>query len=197
MTIRPPLEFDVIRPEVKYYFRFDPESGRVLGCSIQHKDHSIEVPEELAKQIQHRMKRLSDYTVELENNQYIVKTKNAVNNKQHSNIQSDNNVNQVIYEIVKNTKDSCIRFKLDTIHRKWNITIDSELKNTIQNTIKQQSTFRFFTTPQDNTSVLDYIFELDLQQLCANDSIEIEHKSKQIPRLFCRKVYNYSYEVTQ
>lgn len=197
MTIRPPLTFDVIRPEVKYYFRFDPASGRVLGCSIQQKENSIEVSEELAKQVQSRLKQLGDYLVVLENNQYVVKAKNAVDSKQHNSTESNKHLNEIIYEIQKNQKDSCIRFNLDITHNNWNITIDDELKNTIKNTANQRSVLKFFTTPQDNTSVLDYAFDVDLEKLCEDGNLEIPHQSDQIPRLFCRKVYNYSYEVNK
>lgn len=197
MTIRPPLTFDVIRPEVKYYFRFDPASGRVLGCSIQKKENSIEISEELAKQVQSRLKQLADYKVVLEDNQYVVKARNAVDSKQHSNKESYKIENKIIYEIQKNDKDSCIRFKLNKTSNKWDITIDDELKTTIKNTSNQQSVLKFFVTPEDNTSVLDYSFELDLVKLCEGSSIQIPHQSDSTPRLFCRKVYNYSYEVTQ
>ena len=43
----------------------------------------------------------------------------------------------------------------------------------------------------------DYSFDVDLKQLCTTGDIQFEHKSNQTPRLFCRKIYNYSYEVTQ
>lgn len=197
MTIRPPLKFDVIRPEVKYYFRFDPDSGRVLGFSVQQKGNSIVISNELAKQIQSKLKQLGDYLVVLENNQYVVKTKNAVLNKQHNSIESNKHLNKIIYEVQKNKKDSCIRFNLDMPHNKWNITIDEELKNTIKNTSNQQSVLKFFTTPQNNTSVLDYAFDVDLEKLCEDGKLNIPHQSKSIPRLFCRKVYNYSYEVNK
>jgi len=197
MTIRPPLKFDVIRPEVKYYFRFDPASGRVLGFSVQQKGHSIEISEELAKQVQSKLKQLGDYLVVLENNQYVVKAKNAVLNKQHNSTESNKHINQIIYEVQKNKKDSCIRFNLDQKHNNWTITIDDELKNTIKNTTNQQSVLKFFTTPQDNTSVLDYAFDVDLTKLCEDGKLQIPHQSKSIPRLFCRKVYNYSYEVNK
>lgn len=197
MTIRPPLKFDVIRPEVKYYFRFDPATGRVLGCSIQKKENSIEISEELGKQVQSRLKQLGDYLVVLEDNQYVVKAKNAVDSKQHSNKESYKIENKIIYEIQKNDKDSCIRFELNKRNSEWNITIDDELKDAIKNTANQKSIHKFFTTPQDNTSVLDYSFELDIEKLCQESTIKIPHQSDSIPRLFCRKVHNYSYEVSQ
>jgi hypothetical protein len=104
----------------------------------------------------------------------------------------------VVYEIVKNDKDSCVRFKLDMKNKKWNVSIDDDLKNIIQNTVKQDNNvFKFFTTPQHNTSVPDYSFDVDLKQLCTTGDIQFEHKSNQTPRLFCRKIYNYSYEVAQ
>ena len=197
MTIRPPLTFDVIRPDVKYYFRFDPASGRVLGCSIQQKENSIEVSEEIAKQVQSRLKQLGDYLVVLENNQYVVKARNAVDSKQHNSTESYKIENKIIYEIQENDKDSCIRFKLDKRNSEWIVTIDDELKHTIQNTTNRKNIHKFFTTPPNNTSVLDYSFEVDIAKLCQDSIIKIPHQSDSIPRLFCRKVHNYSYEVSQ
>ena len=83
-------------------------------------------------------------------------------------------------------------------NKKWNVSIDDDLKNIIQTTVKQDNyVFKFFTTPQHNTSVCDYSFHVDLKQLCTTGDIQLEHKSNQTPRLFCRKIYNYSYEVAQ
>ena len=35
--MRPPLTFGNYKPEMKYYFRFDPDSGEVLEFSIEKK----------------------------------------------------------------------------------------------------------------------------------------------------------------
>ena len=67
MNIRPPLEFDVIRPKVKYYFHFEPESGDVFGCSVQQQGHSVEITKELADEIQKGSKHLADYKVTFKN----------------------------------------------------------------------------------------------------------------------------------
>lgn len=198
MNIRPPLEFDVIRPVVKYYFHFNPESNEVLGCSVQQQGHSVEITEELATQVQSGSKQLSDYRVVFKDTEYVVESRYVVNNKLQTDIKTDNHTNKVVYEIVKNDKDSCVRFKLDMKNKKWNVSIDDDLKNIIQNTVKQDNNvFKFFTTPQHNTSVPDYSFDVDLKQLCTTGDIQFEHKSNQTPRLFCRKIYNYSYEVAQ
>ena len=198
MKIRPPLEFDVIRPKVKHYFHFDPESGDVFGCSVQHQGHSVEITKELADEIQKGSKHLADYKVTFKNTGYVVESRYVVDNKLPTDIKADSRTNKVVYEIVKNDKDSCIRFKLDMKNKKWNVSIDDDLKNIIQNTVKEDNyVFKFFTTPQYNTSVADYSFNIDLKQLCNTGDIQLEHKSSETPRLFCRKIYNYSYEVAQ
>ena len=198
MTIRPPLKFDVIRPKVQYYFHFDPESGDVYGCSIQQKGHSVEIPKELAKQVQNGIRRLTEYKVIFKNTQYVVESKFTVIQKPQNDLEQNISVNKLIYEIVKNDKEPCIRFRLDIENKKWDITIDNELKTVIENTVKQENnTLKFFATTQNNTSVPEYTFDVDLNQLCDQSSVEIEHKTDSKPRLFCRKIYNYSYEVVQ
>jgi|TARA_B100001094_G_scaffold47089_1_gene42326 hypothetical protein len=198
MYIRPPLEFDVIRPKVKYYFHFDIETGDVFGCSVQHQGHSVEITKELADGIHNGTKELTDYRVVFKNTEYVVESLFVENNKLQNDVKTDDHINKVIYEIGKNDTDSCVRFVLDMKNKKWNISIDDELKNVIQNTVTQDNfIFKFFTTPKNNTSVPEYSFEVDMTQLCAVGNVQIDHNSNQIPRLFCRKVYNYSYEVTQ
>ena len=198
MKIRPPLEFDVIRPKVNFYFHFDPETDEVLGCSVQKQGHSVEITKELADQLHVGSKHLADYKVTFKNNEYIVESKYVVNAKTQTEIEKVDHINKTVYEIVKNDKDSCIRFMLDLKNKKWNISIDDELKDLIQKTVTQKNNmFKFFTTPADNTSVLDYSFNIDLSELCTNGNMQIDHNSTATPRLFCRKIYNYSYEVTQ
>lgn len=198
MNIRPPLKFDVIRPKVKYYFHFDPETSDVYGCSVQQKGHSVEISKELAKQVQNGTRRLTEYKVVFKNTQYVVESKFTVTQKQQNNLEQNSSVNKLIYEIVKNDKESCIRFRLDIKNKKWNITIDNELKTVIENTVQQEDNiFKFFATTQNNTSVPEYTFDVDLNQVCEQGNVEIEHKTDSVPRLFCRKIYNYSYEVVQ
>lgn len=113
MTIRPPLKFDVIRPKVQYYFHFDPESGDVYGCSIQQKGHSVKIPKELAKQVQNGIRRLTEYKVIFKNTQYVVESKFTVTQKPQNDLEQNISVNKLIYEIVKNDEEPCIRFRLD------------------------------------------------------------------------------------
>lgn len=198
MTIRPPLTFDVIKPEVKHYLRFNPESGMPIGCSVEAKGHCVEISEELATQIKKGHKNLLDYRIKLKNNQYVVEPKNGVQNVTHNMIENNVIENRVVYEIKKNKKDACIRFLLDTKTKVWNITLDEELKNNLKTIVTtSNNTYKFFTTSIDNSAVLDYEFTVNLNDLISKGALKIPHQSDNVPRLFCRKVYNYSYEVAQ
>ena len=41
--MRPPLTFGNYKPDMKYYFRFDPDSGEVLEFSIEKKGNCVEI----------------------------------------------------------------------------------------------------------------------------------------------------------
>ena len=103
MYIRPPLEFDVIRPKVKYYFHFDIETGDVFGCSVQHQGHSVEITKELADGIHNGTKELTDYRVVFKNTEYVVESLFVENNKLQNDVKTDDHINKVIYEIGKIT----------------------------------------------------------------------------------------------
>ena len=143
------------------------------------------------------VKTFFDFKVELQNNQYVLVQKDAVQVK-------DNNVdamtvveNKFLYEIKYNDNDSCIRFTLSKNHKKFIVTIDDTLANSISETIdmKKTNVYNFFTTDQDNTSIVDSILEVNLNDLIKNKQVEINYTPNFVPRLFCRKLYNYSYEV--
>ena len=61
--------------------------------------------------------------------------------------------------------------------------------------MEKHNIYNFFTTDQDNTSIVDKIIEVNLNDLIQNKQIEIDYVANLVPRLFCRKLYNYSYEV--
>lgn len=198
MNIRPPLTFDVIKPDVTHYIHFNPETGIPTGCSVEQKGHSVKISEELAIQIKKGYKNLLDYRVKLVNNEFVVETKNALQNVTHNQTHSNLIENRTVYEIKKNNKDSCIRFVLDLKQKVWNVSIDTELKNSLKNTLKSLDTvYKFFTTSTDNSALLDYEFLIDIKELMSKETLTMPHQSDSIPRLFCRKVYNYSYEVRQ
>ena len=49
--MRPPLTFGNYKPDMKYYFRFDPDSGEVLEFSIEKKGNCVEISKELADKL--------------------------------------------------------------------------------------------------------------------------------------------------
>ena len=86
---------------------------------------------------------------------------------------------------------------LNKKNKKFTITIDESLATSISETIDMEKTniYNFFTTDQDNTSIVDKILQVNLNDLIKNRKIEIDYVANFVPRLFCRKLYNYSYEV--
>ena len=101
-----------------------------------------------------------------------------------------------MYEIKSNTYDSCIRFNLNMIKKEWNISIDSDLKSSLKNSVDANNEYEFFATNVSNTSIPAYSFKSKLQNLFDGD-ITIPHTVDYVPKIFCRKVFNYAYEVTQ
>ena len=105
--------------------------------------------------------------------------------------------NKFLYEIKYNDTDSCIRFTLSKNNKKFIVTIDDTLADNLSETIdmKKTNVYNFFTTDQDNTMIVDSILEVNLNDLIKNRQVEINYTPNFVPRLFCRKLYNYSYEV--
>ena len=60
----------------------------------------------LADEIQKGSKHLADYKVSFKNTGYVVESRYVVDNKLPTDIKADNHTNKVVYEIVKNDKDS-------------------------------------------------------------------------------------------
>jgi len=197
MNIRPPLTFDVIKPDVKHYIRFNPETGFPIGCSTEAKGHCVEISEELAVQIKKGFKNLMDYRVKLVDNKYVVQTKNAVQNVNHLQTNCDVIENRTVYEIKTNQHDACVRLVLDMKEKLWKVTVDDALKTNLIQQVNSDHTHKFFVTDNDNSAVLDYTFDLNIQELLKDEITTIKHTGSKIPRLFCRKVYNYSYEVVK
>ena len=195
--VRPPLVITTEPTKHNFYATFDPNTGKVTGMTPQKQGNCVEIDEYLANQIQKGNKTFFDFKVELQNNEYVLVQKDAVQVK-------DNNVNTMtvvenkfLYEIKYNDTDSCIRFTLSKNHKKFIVTIDDTLANNLSATIDMNKTnvYNFFTTDQDNTSIVDSILEVNLNDLIKNKQVEINYTPNFVPRLFCRKLYNYSYEV--
>ena len=83
--VRPPLVITTEPTKHNFYATFDPDSGKVTGMTPQKQGNCVEIDEYLANQIQKGVKTFFDFKVELQNNQYVLVQKDAVQVK-------DNNV---------------------------------------------------------------------------------------------------------
>ena len=195
--VRPPLVITTEPTKHNFYLKFDPETGMVKGLIPKKEGNCVEIDEYLAHQIQKGTKTFFDLKVELQNNEYVLVQKDALKVKENKVDNISVVENKFLYEIKNNSKDSCIRFKLDKKLKKFIVTIDKQLSDNLSNTIDFQKTniYNFFTTDQDNTSVVDRILQINLNDLLLKKQIEIDYVVDFVPRLFCRKLYNYSYEV--
>ena len=107
--VRPPLVITTEPTKLNFYVTFNPDTGKVTGMTPQKQGNCVAIDEYLANQIQKGVKTFFDFKVELQNNQYVLVQKDAVQVK-------DNNVdamavveNKFLYEIKYNDTDSCIR----------------------------------------------------------------------------------------
>jgi len=194
--MRPPLKFGIFQPERKYYLMFKPDTGTVTGYGVEKKGDCVEISKDLADKIHNGETSYTMYKVILHKDGYKAVPKNAVESKTHTEIQQKNIVNTNLYEIKSNTNDSCIRFNLNMTKKQWNISIDNDLKASLQNSVDADNEYEFFATDDSNTSIPAYTFKIKLQNLFDNN-ITIQHTVDYVPKIFCRKVFNYAYEVTQ
>ena len=85
---------------------------------------------------------------------------------------------------------------MDRKNKKFAITIDESPAKAFETIdMEKHNIYNFFTMTQDNTSIVDKIIEVNPNDLIKNKQIEIDYVANLVPRLFCRKLYNYSYEV--
>ena len=82
--MRPPLKFGNYKPEMKYYFKFDPDSGEVLEFSIEKKGNCVEISKELADKLYAGQTNYIFYKVILDKDGYKAVPKNAVESKTHT-----------------------------------------------------------------------------------------------------------------
>ena len=195
--VRPPLVITTEPTKHKFFMTFDPNTGVCTGLTPHKQGNCVEIDEYLGNQLQKGVKNFFDFKVVLENNAYVVIQKDAVQIKDNEIENISVVENKFLYEIRKNKIDSCIRFVLNKKNKKFTITIDKSLATSISETIDMEKTniYNFFTTDQDNTSIVDKILQVNLNDLIKNKKIEIDYVANFVPRLFCRKLYNYSYEV--
>ena len=195
--VRPPLVITTEPTKHKFFMTFDPNTGVCTGLTPHKQGNCVEIDEYLGNQLQKGVKNFFDFKVVLENNAYVVIQKDAVQIKDNEIEKISVVENKFLYEIRKNKIDSCIRFVLNKKNKKFTITIDESLATSISETIDMEKTniYNFFTTDQDNTSIVDKILQVNLNDLIKNKKIEIDYVANFVPRLFCRKLYNYSYEV--
>jgi hypothetical protein len=194
---RPDLTFTPIMKEQKWYFNFNKDTGQVLNCGVIKKGNSIEVSESLGHDIANGLKNLSQYIVILEDGKYIVKSKNEMEGIKYEISAPDKIENKNVYKIEPNNVNDKISFKLDMKNKQWNIGINENLGKEIANTLDMSKdiVLDFYVTEKDDANILDYILPVNLNNLIKQKTLTMDHKSNNVPSLYCRKIYDCSYEV--
>lgn len=195
--MRPELKFKIIPPSVTYYLKFDPTTGNIIGCSVEKKGNCLKIDEELGRQIKSGQKSFTNYKAVLIGNEYVVQPKNFVTSKPQTDIKIDEIENKNLYRIKVNTKDSCVRFLLNLSKKTWTITIDDQLRKTLQNSLNliEDNLHNFYAVDTDNPNLLECVLTLNINMLIKDGIIQQAHALDTVPALYCRKVYNYSLEV--
>jgi hypothetical protein len=194
---RTDLTFRPIIQKQKWYFSFNKDTGQVLNCSVTKKGNSVEISESLGHDIAIGLKNLSQYVVILQDGKYIVKSKTEMDGIEYEISSPKKAENRNVYKIDSNNIDDKISFKLDMKNKQWNIKINDNLGQEIENTLDMSKNIilNFYVTKKDDANILDYVLPVSLNNLIKQKTLTMEHKSNNIPSLYCRKLYDYSYEV--
>ena len=194
---RPDLTFTPNIKEQKWYFNFNKDTGQVLNCSVIKKGNSVEVPESLGHDIANGVKNLSQYVIILQDGKYIVKSKTDMDGIAYEIASPKKIENRNVYKIESSNINDKISFKLDMKNKQWNIGINDNLGQEIENTLDMSKdiVLDFYVTKKDDANILDYILPINLNSLIKQKTLTIKHKSNNVPSLYCRKLYDYSYEV--
>lgn len=184
------LIFNTIKPDVQFYLRFDSDSGACVGVSTLKKGNCIEIDSDLANDLNKGKEMMSSYTVVFENNRYVLKRKEQV--QQYTN----QNYCKNLFRVTPNKNDECIRFSLDMSKKEWTISMDQSLRKHLKKTMTFENwLYDFYVVDQNDFNNLYYSFKMDLLKLISDNFVKIKHTVDDIPALMCRKIFNYSIEI--
>jgi hypothetical protein len=179
------------------YVTFDPESGKILGCSGSQTNNSLAIDTALGEKFIMGTESIHKYKVIYLNGQYQMH-KDGVLNTVENVIHSKNTeiINQNVYKIPdKINNHSGIQIKLYLNQNKIEFTADQTFKKTLESIVSKENhrKHKFYCCQPNDATQLIQTLDLNLYELLTQNSVQINVNATHID-IYCRKIFDYSVE---
>ncbi len=180
------------------YVTFDPESGKILGCSSSQTVSSLAIDTTLGEKFIMGTESIHKYKVMYHNGQYHIQKDgvlNPVENVVHS--KKTETINQNVYKIPnKITNHSGIQIKLYLNQKKIKFTADETFKKTLKTIVSKENhrNHKFYCCKPNDATQLIQTLDLNLYELFTQDSVQININATTHIDIYCRKIFDYSLE---
>jgi len=186
------------QPNNHMYVTFDPESGKILGCSGSQNNNSLAIDTALGEKFIMGTESIHKYKVIYLNGQYQIQKDgvlNSVENVIHS--KKTETINHNVYKIPNKIKNhSGIQIKLHLNQNKVEFTADKTFKKTLETIVSKENhrNHKFYCCKSNDATQLIKILDLNLYELLTQDSVQINVNAETNMDIYCRKTFDYSIE---
>ena len=180
------------------YVTFDPESGKILGCSGSQTNNSLAIDIALGEKFIMGTESIHKYKVKYHNGQYQIQKDgvlNPVENVIHS--KKTEIINQNVYKIPNKIKNhSGIQIKLYINQHKIEFFADKTFKKTLETIVSKENhrNHKFYCCKINDATQLIETLDLNLYELLTQDSVQVNVNAKTNMDIYCRKIFDYSIE---
>lgn len=180
------------------YVTFDPESGKILGCSSSQTNNSLAIDTALGEKFIMGTESTSKYKMMYYDGQYQIQ-KNGVLTSVENVIHSKKTeiINQNVYKIPnKINNHSGIQIILHMNQNKIEFTADKTFKKTLESIVSKENhrNHKFYCCKPNDATQLIKILDLNLYELLTQDSVQIDVNAETNIDIYCRKIFDYSVE---
>lgn len=180
------------------YVTFNPESGKILGCSGSQTNNSLAIDIALGEKFIMGTESIHKYKAVYYNGQYQIQ-KDGVLNQVDNVINSKKTeiINQNVYKIPNKIKNhSGIQIKLQLNQNKIEFIADKTFKKTLETIVSKENhrIHKFYCCKTNDATQLIQQLDIDLYELLTKDSVQIKISAEKDMDIYCRKIFDYSVE---
>jgi len=181
------------------YLKFDKFTGEIQSCQAGYIVDGLAITEELGIDFVTGKEIMSNYKVVFIDNSYKLIKKYVIQKDSYNNTQSNSIiVNKNVYKITTADNDNnCISIQLNKKEKNLTFSVSEQFKNSMKDYFTENSSkdHYFFATKKNDGSILDHTFVIDMKELLEKGIINVNYDPKYSIDLYCRKTFDYKYEV--
>ena len=184
----------------KMYVTFDPESGKILGCSGSQNNNSLAIDTALGEKFIMGTESIHKYKVIYHNGQYQVQKDGVLNPVENViDFKKTEIINQNVYKIPNKINNySAIQIKLHLDQNKIEFRASQTFKKTLESIVSKENhrNHKFYCCKSIDATQLIQTLNLNLYELLTQDRVQINVNATTIMDIYCRKIFYYSFERT-